>query len=163
MIIEAAFESMEGVSDVVSGYMGGDEVNPTYKDVSSGKTGHREVVHITYDPKKVSYTQLLNRFWRQIDPTDSKGQFTDKGFQYTTAIFYHNKMQQKIAQESLKQLDESEKFKEKIATEILPAKDFYRAEEYHQDYYMKNPVRYKFYRYGCGRDKRLRELWGDSE
>lgn len=154
--MEPPFESLKGVSSVVSGYAGGTRVNPTYEDVSRGGTGHLEAVQITYDPKQVSYAQLLKVFWENIDPLDMKGQFCDKGNQYTSAVFTSKEEEKKEFEKS------RPKDKGEIVTKLLPATVFYPAEEYHQDYYKKNPIRYKFYRYNCGRDKRLEELWKKS-
>jgi peptide-methionine (S)-S-oxide reductase len=159
--MEPPFDMLDGVIATTSGYTGGHKENPTYEEVSSGTTGHAEAIQITYDPGKISYGELLEVFWRNIDPTDGGGQFCDRGTQYRTAIFYHDAEQKRLAQQSRQSLIESKGFKE-VATEITAASTFYPAEEYHQDYHKKNPVRYKFYRYGCGRDKRLKELWGES-
>ena len=155
--MEPPFEKLEGVSEVVSGYTGGEVENPTYEEVAAGRTGHAEAVRIHYDPEKTSYEELLEVFWRNIDPTDGGGQFVDRGSQYRSAIFYHDEEQKRLAEKS--QLEESERFAEPIVTEILPAGPFYRAEDYHQDYYKKSPVRYKFYRWGSGRDQFLEEKW----
>lgn len=154
--MQPPFDSLKnkGVLKTEVGYTGGSKTNPTYEETSSGTTGHREAIRIEYDAKKISYKELLNVFWQNVDPYDGKGQFCDKGEQYTSAIFYLNESQKKDA--------ESSKPKGAVATLILPAKPFYPAETYHQDYYLKNPVRYKFYRYNCGRDKRLKEVWGHS-
>jgi peptide methionine sulfoxide reductase msrA/msrB len=157
------FEKIDGVKDVISGYTGGHTVNPTYEDVTSETTGHLESVEITYDPAKVSYKKLLDVFWRQINPTDSGGQFVDRGPSYKSAIFYHNEEQKRLAEESKKTLEQSGRFDKPIVTEIRPAGPFYRAEEYHQDYWKKNPVRYKFYRYNAGRDQYLTKVWGKDE
>jgi peptide methionine sulfoxide reductase msrA/msrB len=154
------FEKLEGVKEVVSGYTGGHTVNPTYEDVTSETTGHLESVEITYDPSKVSYKKLLDVFWRQINPTDDGGQFVDRGPSYKSAIFYHNEEQKRLAEESKKDLARSGRFDKPIVTEIQPAGPFYRAEEYHQDYWKKNPIRYKFYRYNSGRDQYLAKVWG---
>ena len=159
--MEPPFDKLDGVISTTSGYTGGHKENPTYEQVSSGATGHAEAIQIIYDPEKVSYGKLLEVFWRNTDPTDGGGQFCDRGNQYRTAIFYHDDEQKSLAQQSKQALIESKGFTE-IATEITAASAFYSAEEYHQDYYKKNPVRYKFYRYSCGRDKRLKELWGES-
>lgn len=153
---EAAFEEIEGVKESISGYTGGDEPNPTYEEVLSGTTGHHEAVKIIYDPAVISYKELVERFWRQIDPTDTEGQFVDKGSQYTTAIFYANEEEKKIAEESKSGI--AEKFEKPIATKILPLKPFYEAEEYHQDYYKKRVSSYNAYKKGSGRDK-LEEIW----
>jgi peptide-methionine (S)-S-oxide reductase len=136
--------------------------NPTYEDVSSGVTGHAESVEILYDPAKVSYAKILDVFWRNIDPTTPDAQFCDHGPQYRSAIFYHDETQKRLAEESKKKLAQSKPFKEPIVTEITPAGEFYPAEEYHQNFYEKNPVRYRLYKYGCGRAKRLEELWGNK-
>ena len=157
--MEAPFEKLTGVSAVISGYSGGKTENPTYADVSSGSTGHLEVVQVEYDPKEISYEKLLNVFWRQVDPTDKGGQFVDRGQQYTTAIFYHNQEQLQLAQKSLQALDNSGRYDKKIVTPILEAQTFYPAEEYHQDYYKNNTIRYKYYRYRSGRDKFLEPIW----
>ncbi len=157
------FEKLEGVKEVVSGYTGGHKVNPTYEEVSSGTTGHMEAVEVTYDPAKVTYEKLLGVFWRQINPTDAGGQFVDRGSSYRSAIFYRNEEQKRLAEESKKKLEQSGRFDKPIVTEILPAGPFYRAEEYHQDYWKKNPIRYKFYRYNSGRDQFLAKVWGKDE
>jgi len=159
--MEPPFDKLDGVISTTSGYTGGHKENPTYEQVSSGTTGHAEAIQVIYDPDKITYDQLLEVFWRNVDPTDGEGQFCDRGSQYRTAIFYHDDEQKRVAERSRQAVIESTGFKE-IATEITAASAFYPAEEYHQDYYKKNPVRYKFYRYGCGRDKRLKELWGES-
>ena len=157
--MEPPFEKLEGVSEVVSGYTGGEVENPTYEEVSAGRTGHAEAVRIHYDPDKVSYEELLEIFWRNIDPTDGGGQFVDRGSQYRSAVFYHDEEQKRLAEKSKQRLEESDRFAEPIATEVVPAGPFYRAEDYHQDYYKKSPVRYKFYRWGSGRDQFLEEKW----
>jgi peptide methionine sulfoxide reductase msrA/msrB len=154
------FEKLDGVVKVVSGYTGGHTVNPTYEDVTSETTGHRESVEITFDPAKISYEKLLDVFWRQINPTDAGGQFVDRGPSYETAIFYHSKEQKKLAEESKQKLERSGRFDKPIVTPILPAGPFYPAEQYHQDYWKKNPIRYKFYRYNSGRDQYLDKIWG---
>ncbi len=159
--MESPFEKLDGVISVISGYTGGSEKNPSYKQVSSGSTGHLESVEITYDPEKVSYEKLLEVFWRQINPTDPGGQFVDRGKQYTTAIFYHNEKQKRLAEKSKEALERSGRFSGKIVTPIRKAGPFYRAEEYHQDYYKVNPLRYRFYRYNSGRDQYLKRVWGD--
>jgi methionine-S-sulfoxide reductase len=153
------FDEFPGVIGVVSGYTGGHKENPTYEEVSSGKTGHVEAVEITFDPAKISYSQLLGIFWRQIDPTDKGGQFVDRGTQYKPVIFYLNEEQKKLAEQSKEALQKSGKFNKPIVTEILPAGKFYRAEEYHQDYYRKNPAGYNSYRTFSGRDQFLRKNW----
>ncbi|MGD0657865.1 MAG: peptide-methionine (S)-S-oxide reductase MsrA [Syntrophorhabdales bacterium] len=156
------FEALAGVVSVTSGYTGGHTKDPTYEEVSSGTTGHAESVEIVYDPSKISYSKLLDVFWHNIDPTAKDGQFCDFGEQYRTAIFYHNEEQKKLAEDSKEALEESKVLPGPIYTQIVPASVFYKAEEYHQDYYKKNPVRYKFYRWNCGRDQRLKEIWGSK-
>jgi len=156
------FDQMPGIIRVVSGYTGGEVENPTYEQVCSGATGHYEAVQITYDPALISYPQLLQIFWRQIDPTDAGGQFADRGQSYAPAIFYHDEEQHQQAQESKRLLEESKRFDKPIATPILPAKPFYPAEEYHQDYYKKNPLRYKYYQAASGRAAFVKEAWRDT-
>lgn len=156
--MEPPFEGQDGVVSVTAGYTGGQTKNPSYEEVSAGGTGHAEAVQIVYDPARISYEKLLYIFWHNIDPLAVNRQFCDVGRQYRSAIFYHDGQQKAAAQESKDRLQKMRGWK--IATEIVPAGPFYRAEEYHQDYYRKNPIRYKFYRQGCGRDKRLQELWG---
>jgi peptide-methionine (S)-S-oxide reductase len=156
--MEPPYDETEGVLATISGYSGGDELEPTYEQVSAGTTGHIEVVKIEYDPSKVGYEKLLEIFWRNIDPLDPAGQFCDKGPQYRSAIFYGNEEEKKLAEESKKKIEE--KLGKPVVTEILPEKAFYDAEDYHQNYYQENPIRYKLYRYGCGRDARLEEVWG---
>ncbi len=160
--MEPPYDEIEGVIATISGYMGGHVANPSYEQVSSGRSGHVEVIQITYDPARVSYEELLEIFWKNIDPTDDRGQFCDKGEQYRSAIFVHGEAQRKLAAASLKNLQANKPFKGRIYTDIREATQFYPAEDYHQDYYMKNPLRYKYYRYACGRDKRLKALWGSS-
>nr|WP_039948581.1 peptide-methionine (S)-S-oxide reductase MsrA [Leptospira fainei] len=160
--MEGPFEKLPGVISVVSGYSGGKEKNPTYEDVGYGRTGHRESVLITYDPKKIKYETLLDTFWQQIDPTDNGGQFADRGSQYRTAIFYKNDIQKKLATASKQALISSGKFSKPIVVELLPAGEFYNAEEYHQDYYKKNPEHYKSYRKGSGREEYLKKTWGQT-
>jgi peptide-methionine (S)-S-oxide reductase len=160
--MEPPFDKLDGVLATTSGYTGGPETNPTYKQVSSGRTGHREAVRIEYDPKRVDYARLLDVFWRNIDPLDGRGQFCDKGRHYTSAIYALDDEQQAAAEASKAAVMAAGKLKGEIRTEILPAGAFYAAEDYHQDYYTKNPVRYKYYRWGCGRDARLKKLWGDQ-
>ncbi len=160
--MEHPFDELEGVVSVTVGYTGGHKKNPTYEEVSSGTTGHAESVQIVYDPAKIMYTKLLDVFWHNIDPTVQNQQFCDIGTQYRTAIFFHTEEQKQLAEESKKALETSGRFKGPIYTEIVPASEFYPAEEYHQHYYKKNPIRYKFYRYNCGRDQRLKELWGSE-
>ncbi|MFQ5934935.1 MAG: peptide-methionine (S)-S-oxide reductase MsrA [Acidiferrobacterales bacterium] len=160
--MEHPFDELPGVVSTTSGYVGGHKKNPTYEQVSAGGTGHAEAVRVVYDPEKVSYARLLEVFWRNIDPTTPNRQFCDSGSQYRSAIFHHDDMQKRRALESKRALEKSKPFPEPIVTEIVSASAFYVAEEYHQDYYLKNPIRYKFYRYGCGRDQRLQELWGKA-
>ena len=157
--LESDLDKVPGVIKTVSGYTGGTVQSPSYEQVSHGGTGHYESVEVIYDPSRVTYQQLLSAFWHNVDPTDATGQFCDKGDQYRAAIFYLNNDQKKLAEASKKALINTGKFTT-IATEILPAKTFYPAEEYHQDYYHKNPLRYKYYRFTCGRDQRLKEVWG---
>jgi len=157
--MEAPFEQLEGVIEVISGYTGGDKENPAYEEVSSGRTGHAETVQITYDPSKVKYSELLEVFWRQIDPTDEDGQFVDKGTQYRTAIFYHNEEQKGLAEKSKGELAKSGRYKKPIVTEIIKASEFYKAEEYHQDFYKKSSMKYKIYRHNSGRDLYLQDIW----
>lgn len=158
--MEPPFEKLESIDDVISGYTGGHKVNPTYKEVSSGTTGHFEAVEFLYDPSLVSYEKLLDIFWRQINPTDPDGQFVDRGPQYRTAIFYHTEEQKRIAEQSKAALERSGRYDKPIVTTIIPAGRFYRAEDYHQDYYKKNPIRYKIYRFNSGRDRYLEKVWG---
>lgn len=160
--MEAPFDKLDGVVSVTSGYTGGNVKNPTYEQVSSGGTGHAEAVQIIFDPVKIGYSKLLDVFWHNIDPTTRDRQFCDSGHQYRSAIFYHSIEQQRSALLSKAVLEKNKPFREQVVTEIAAATEFYPAEEYHQHYYKKNPLRYKYYRYGCGRDKRLKELWGDS-
>jgi len=157
--LEADFDKTPGVIKTTSGYAGGHIKNPSYEQVSSGGTGHYESVQVTYNPKIVSYKKLLDVFWHHIDPTDASGQFCDKGGQYRAVIFYVNDSQKKAAIESKDALIKSGRFKH-VVTQVLPLNAFYPAEEYHQNYYKKNPVRYRYYRYRCGRDQRVEELWG---
>jgi peptide-methionine (S)-S-oxide reductase len=160
--MEPPFDELPGVVSTTSGYAGGKTRNPTYEQVSDGVTGHAEAVEIVYDPSKVSYEKLLDVFWHNVDPTTPARQFCDVGTQYRTAIFVHDAEQRRLAEQSKRELDASGKLGKPIVTEIVGATEFYPAEEYHQDYYRKNPVRYKFYRYNCGRDQRLEQLWGDK-
>ncbi len=160
---ESDFEKVDGVVEVISGYTGGHTENPTYEEVSSGVTGHAESIQVIYDPAKVSYEQLLDVFWRHIDPTDAGGQFVDRGTQYRSAIFYQDDEQRRLAEESKAKLAQSGRFDKPIVTEIVKLGPFYPAEEYHQDYYKKNPLRYKYYRYGSGRDQFLAQVWGKEE
>ncbi|MGE0768762.1 MAG: peptide-methionine (S)-S-oxide reductase MsrA [Hyphomicrobiaceae bacterium] len=158
--VESDFDKVDGVISTVSGFMGGTTPHPSYKQVSAGGTGHLEVVQITFDPAKVSYSKLVEHFWRTIDPYDAGGQFCDRGQSYTTAIFTYSNEQKKIAEASKEALMKSGPLKEPIATVIRDAGPFTAAEDYHQNFYKTNPVRYKFYRYGCGRDQRVEALWG---
>lgn len=160
--MEPPFEKLKGVQAVVSGFMGGKVKDPTYKQVSSGKTGHLEVVQITYDSDQVAFEDLLQVFWRNINPTDAGGQFVDRGEQYSTAIFYHDAQQMKLAKESKKQMNKSPRFSGKVITPIRKASAFYPAEEYHQDFYKKSTIKYKYYRYRSGRDEYLDKTWGDD-
>ena len=160
--MEAPYDKLPGVISTTSGYIGGTVKNPTYEQVSSGRTGHTEAVQVEYDPGKVSYEKLLQVFWMNIDPTVKNAQFCDHGSQYRSGIFYHDETQRKLAEASKTALDKSKPFKEPIVTEITKASMFYAAEDYHQDYYKTNPVRYKIYRNGCGRDARLKDLWGKA-
>ena len=161
--MEPPFDAIDGVVSTTSGYIGGHVKNPTYKEVSAGRTGHTEAVQIVYDPTRISYDELLEVFWRNIDPTTADRQFCDRGSQYRSGIFYHDEAQRLAAEASKSRLDRTKPFPEAIVTEITEAGTFYPAEEYHQDYYKKNPIRYKYYRFGCGRDKRLEELWGNAK
>lgn len=160
--MEPPFDKLTGVTSTTSGYIGGKTKKPTYQEVSSGTTGHTEAVLVTYDPAKISYQKLLEVFWLNIDPTVKDKQFCDTGSQYRSGIFYLNEEQKKLAEASKAVLEKSKPFKEPIVTEITAATEFYPAEDYHQDYYIKNPVRYKFYRSNCGRDARLKQLWGKA-
>lgn len=159
--MQPPFDKLEGVVSTTVGYTGGHKDNPTYEEVSSGSTGHAEAVEILYDPQKVNYERLLEVFWQNIDPTVKDRQFCDVGSQYRTAIFYHDQEQKRLAETSLERLKQSGRFSQ-IFTEILPASTFWPAEDYHQAYYQKNPLRYKLYRLGCGRDQRIKELWERS-
>ncbi len=161
--MEAPFDKIEGVFSTTSGYTAGQQMNPTYEQVSSGRTGHTEAVRVVYDPSKVGYEQLLEVFWRNIDPLAVNRQFCDRGTQYRSGIYTHDDQQHQLALASREELATSGKFDKPIATEIQKATTFYPAEDYHQDYYMKNPTRYNLYRQGCGRDRRLQELWGSSD
>ena len=159
--VETAFEGLPGVTTVISGYTGSEKVNPSYEEVSAGGSGHAESVQITYDPKRVTYAQLLDIFWHNIDPTQANGQFCDHGTQYRSAIFYHDPTQKQLAEASKRALETGpRRFKGAFVTSIVPASRFWPAEGYHQDFYRKDPVRYESYRTGCGRDRRLTELWG---
>ncbi|MEO0985589.1 MAG: peptide-methionine (S)-S-oxide reductase MsrA [Cyanobacteria bacterium J06639_14] len=159
--VEHPFDELDGVVSTTSGYTGGDKENPSYYQVSSGTTGHVEAMQVVYDPEKISYEQLLDVFWHNVDPLDDRGQFCDKGSQYRSAIFYHDEQQQALAEQSKQDL-ETLKFDQEIATTIRPAATFYEAEDYHQNYYETHPVRYKVYRFGCGRDQRLAQVWGSD-
>ena len=161
--VELAFDKVRGVLSTTSGYAGGKEKNPTYEDVSNGLTGHYEAVRVEYDPARVSYQTLLDVFWRTIDPLDDQGQFCDKGAQYRTAIFVGDEDEKKLAQISKNNLQKSGKLKGDIVTEILPVTAFFAAEAYHQDFHRKNPARYQSYRWGCGRDARLKQIWDEKE
>jgi peptide-methionine (S)-S-oxide reductase len=156
--MEPPYDKVPGVISTTSGYIGGKQKNPTYEQVSAGGTGHAEAVQVVYDPSKVTYAQLLDIFWRNIDPLAKDRQFCDIGSQYRSAIFFHDATQRRLAEASKRKV--AVRFKKPIVTEIVPAGQFYPAEEYHQDYYKKNPVRYHFYRFNCGRDQRLEQLWG---
>jgi len=157
--VEEAFDKVPGVISTTSGYMGGHLKNPTYPQVSAGNTGHNEVVQVVYDPSKVTYAQLLDAFWRNIDPTQANGQFCDHGSQYRSEIFVHDDAQRKAAEASKAALQKNKPFTGEIRTLITRSSEFYAAEEYHQDYYKKNPVRYNYYKTGCGRQARLQEVW----
>ncbi len=161
--LESDFKKVDGVVEAVSGYIGGDTENPTYNEVSSGGTGHAEAVQVRYDPAKISYRELLDIFWRHVDPTDAGGQFVDRGSQYRPAIFYHDEEQKRLAQASRQALAQYGIFDKPIATEIVKGTKFYRAEDYHQDYYKKDALRYKMYRQHSGRDQFLTKVWGVDE
>ena len=158
--MEPPYDKTEGVLSTTSGYIGGEVEDPTYEEVSSGNTGHAEAVQIEYEPGKVSYQELLDIFWVNVDPTTPNRQFCDVGSQYRTAIFYHDEEQKRLAEASKERVEKE--LGQKVVTEIVPAGPFYPAEKYHQDYYEKNPIRYNFYRWNCGRDQRLEELWGEA-
>lgn len=160
---ESDFDKVAGVQSTTSGYIGGHKDNPTYKQVSAGSTGHTEAVKVVYDPNQVSYAELLEKFWRSIDPTVKDAQFCDHGSQYRSGIFYLNDVQRQQAEASKMALEKNKPFKQAIVTEITQATQFYAAEKYHQDYHTRNPLRYKYYRWGCGRDQRLEELWGEGK
>lgn len=161
--MEPPFEKMAGVVEVVSGYTGGKNENPTYEEVSSGRTGHVEAIQILFDPAKTGYAELLEEFWKNVDPTDAGGQFVDRGSQYATGIFYHNEEQKRLAEESKKQLEASGRFKKPVVTEIRPYEKFYAAEDYHQDFYKKSPLRYKSYKMFSGREEFIESTWKDKE
>jgi peptide-methionine (S)-S-oxide reductase len=160
--MEEAFEKVEGVLSATSGYMGGTVANPSYEEVSAGRTGHAESVEVVYDPAKVSYQKLLDAFWHNVDPITPNAQFCDHGSQYRSAIFFQTDEEKRTSDASKQAIEQSKRFNEPIVTQIVMASQFYPAEEYHQDFYKKNPVRYKFYKYNCGRTKRLEELWGND-
>lgn len=160
---EADFEKIPGVVKVISGYTGGSKDKPTYEEVSAGKSGHVEAVQVYYDPAKITYEKLLDAFWRDVDPTDGGGQFVDRGSQYRSVIFYQNDDQRRAAEKSKENLSKSGRFAKPVTTEILPLGKFYAAEDYHQDYYRKNPLRYKYYRHGSGRDQFLEKVWGRGQ
>lgn len=159
--VESDFEKIEGVQEAISGYTGGHVVNPTYRQVASKKTGHYEAVKITFDDEIVSLETLANYFWKTIDPTDNTGQFCDKGSPYLTGLFYQDEQQETVFKASLERIKKNKPFDAEIVTPVMPATEFYLAEDYHQDYYKKNPIRYNYYRNGCGRDKRIKQLWGE--
>lgn len=159
--LEGPFDALPGVLETQAGYTGGQTPNPTYEQVSSGASGHLEAMRVVYDPEQVDFARLLDVFWRNIDPTDPGGQFCDRGPQYRSAVFFGDGAEEAAARASKARIEESRGFP--VATEVLPRTEFYAAEEYHQDYYRKNPLRYRFYRQGCGRDQRLRQLWGAQE
>lgn len=158
--MQAPFDTLEGVRAATVGYTGGQTLRPTYEQVSAGGTGHAEAVQIVYDPRRISYERLLDVFWHNIDPLTPNAQFCDHGSQYRTAIFYHDETQRQLAEASKQQIERAKRFDRQIVTQIVPAGEFYPAEEYHQNYHEKNPVRYRYYRWNCGRDHRLQELWG---
>ena len=160
--MEPPYDKLDGVLATTSGYTGGDTADPTYEQVLAGGTGHAEAVQVAYDPAKVSYEELLEVFWRNVDPFDAGGQFCDRGDQYRTGIFVHDEEQRRLAEASKQALVESKRFEQPIVTEIVAATPFYPAEDYHQDYYEKNPLRYNLYRWNCGRDARLEQLWGEA-
>ena len=160
--MEPPFDVLEGVASTTSGYTGGNKKNPTYKEVSSGVTGHTEAVQIVYDPKIVSFKELLDVFWRNIDPTTADRQFCDRGNQYRPGVFYHDEEQKRVAEASRQEIEERKILTKPNVTEIVAAGPFYPAEDYHQDYYKKNPLRYKFYRTSCGRDRLLKQIWGEA-
>ncbi len=160
--MEAPFEKLDGVIEAKSGYTGGEKVEPSYEEVAAGSTDHLESVQVKYNPQQVSYAQLVEVFWQQIDPTDDKGQFVDRGYQYTTAIFYHDQQQKEIAKKSKELLARANVFNDPIVTPVRAAKDFYFAEDYHQDYYQKSTLSYKFYRFRSGRDQYLDKIWNQE-
>jgi peptide-methionine (S)-S-oxide reductase len=156
--MEPPFDAIDGVVSTTSGYTGGQTKNPTYEQVSEGRTGHTEAIRVVYDPSKITYEKLLEVFWRNIDPLDGGGQFCDRGPQYRAGVFYQSEDERRLAEDSKQKV--AGRVKGKIVTEVSPAGPFYEAEDYHQDYYKKNPVRYKFYKWNCGRDQRLEKIWG---
>jgi len=160
--MQPPFDKLEGVISTTVGYTGGPEKSPTYKEVSYGKTGHAESIEVIYDPTQVSYDELLDVFWMNINPTDPDGQFVDRGKQYRTGIFYHDEEQKKLAEASKETLEKSGRYDKPIVTEIIPASEFYKAEEYHQKYYKKNSIGYKTYRNGSGRDQYIERIWGED-
>jgi peptide-methionine (S)-S-oxide reductase len=160
--MEPPFDALPGVISTTSGYTGGHQADPSYEEVSAGGTGHAESVEVVYDPTRITYDRLLHVFWRNIDPVARNRQFCDSGNQYRSAIFYLDEEQRRLAEASKAELEHSGRFDRPIATEIVPAGTFYPAEDYHQNYYRENPIRYKYYRHACGRDERLEELWGDE-
>ena len=159
---ESDFEKVYGVEDAISGFMGGDEKNPLYKQVASGKTGHVETVAVYYNSKKVAYSTLLQAFWRQVNPTDSGGQFVDRGYQYSPIIFFNNEQEKRASEISMAALTASKRYDKPLAVKLLSANQFWPAEDYHQNYYQRNPLRYKYYRYNSGRDQYLKTIWGDD-
>jgi peptide-methionine (S)-S-oxide reductase len=159
--MEPPFDKLDGVISTTSGYTGGQKPNPTYQEVSAGTTGHTEAVEVVYDPRKVTYARLLEVFWRNIDPTTPDRQFCDVGSQYRAAIFYHDEAQRRLAEQSKQAV--AQRLRRSVVTEVLRVAPFYVAEDYHQDYYKKNPIRYRFYRTGCGRDQRLEQIWGKDD
>ncbi len=161
--VEEVYQDVDGVISAVSGYIGGKQPNPTYEQVSDGRTGHAEAVEVVYDPSKITYERLLQLFWRNVDPIAVDRQFCDAGAQYRSAIFYHDVAQRRLAEASKAEIQSAKRFEQPIATEIVKAGPFFAAEEYHQDYYEKNPVRYKFYKWNCGRAQRLKEAWGEAQ
>jgi len=161
--MEHPFDELPGVISTTSGYTGGHQKHPTYQQVSAGTTGHTEAIQVVFDPKRISYKELLHVYWRNTDPTTANRQFCDVGTQYRPAIFYHSEAQKQAAEASKQALIQNKPFNGDIVTEITQATEFWPAEEYHQNYYLKNPIRYKFYRYNCGRDQRLKQLWGETE
>ncbi len=161
--MQPPFDALEGVVSTISGYAGGDEINPSYQQVSSGQTGHAEVIQVTYDNRIVSFKEILDVYWRQVDPTTPNRQFVDVGPQYRTGIFYHDDQQRQVAEDSKQALDDSGVFSKPIVTEIKPLKTFYPAEDYHQDYYRENPLRYGLYHANSGRDQFLQQTWAKKD